>query len=102
LKVVLTLAARTDIRNIALWIRRDNPRRAISFAQELRQSCDDLGRHPERFQLVAGHEDRGVRRRVHGNYLIFYRIEPNQVTVLHVLHGARDYEAVLFGDDGAD
>jgi ParE toxin of type II toxin-antitoxin system, parDE len=31
-----------------------------------------------------------------GNYLIFYRIGLDHVEVLHVLHGAQDYEAILF------
>jgi plasmid stabilization system protein ParE len=34
---------------------------------------------------------------VHGNYLIFYRIDPDHV--VHVHHGARDYEAILFPDE---
>ena len=37
-----------------------------------------------------------IRRRPAGDYLIFYRIEDDQIEVLHVLHGARDYEAILF------
>ena len=40
----------------------------------------------------------GVRRRVHGNYLIVYRVQDRRV-VLHILHGARDYAAVLFPED---
>jgi toxin ParE1/3/4 len=37
-------------------------------------------------------------RRVHGDYLIFYRIGDSGIEVLRVLHGAQDYERVLFGD----
>ncbi|MEF3365520.1 type II toxin-antitoxin system RelE/ParE family toxin [Methylocystis sp. 9N] len=37
-----------------------------------------------------------MRRRVHGDYLIFYRIQPSAVEILHVLHGAMDYERLLF------
>jgi toxin ParE1/3/4 len=37
-----------------------------------------------------------LRRAVHGNYLIFYRVDPDHVVVVHVLHGARDYDAILF------
>jgi toxin ParE1/3/4 len=39
---------------------------------------------------------KGVRRLVHGNYLMFYRITEEQVEVVHVLNGARDYEPLLF------
>ena len=51
---------------------------------------------PRAYPLLPNWEDRGVRRRVHGNYLIFYRIGPDAVEVLHVLHGAMDYERMLF------
>jgi toxin ParE1/3/4 len=40
-----------------------------------------------------------VRRRVHGNYLIFYRAGAEAVEVLHILHGGMDYERVLFPDE---
>jgi hypothetical protein len=33
---------------------------------------------------------------VHGHYLIFYRITTDAVEIIHVLHGARDFESVLF------
>jgi plasmid stabilization system protein ParE len=32
-------------------------------------------------------------------YLIFYRVEANEAQIPRVLHGARDYERVLFPDD---
>ncbi len=37
----------------------------------------------------------GVDRRVHGNSLIFCRVEPECVVVLHILHGAIDYASIL-------
>ncbi|WP_281171517.1 type II toxin-antitoxin system RelE/ParE family toxin [Inquilinus limosus] len=41
------------------------------------------------------YEKRGIRRRVRGNCQIFYRADDEQVYVVRVLHGARDYEALL-------
>ena len=38
----------------------------------------------------------GIRRCVHGDYLIFYRLQLEQIEVIHVLQGARDIEALLF------
>ena len=35
-------------------------------------------------------------RRVHGRYLIFYRVNKDRITILHVLNGAMDVEALLF------
>lgn len=96
--VYLSAEAEFDLEAIADHIARDNPRRALTFISELREKCLGLGDLPERFPLVPRYEAAGVRRRVHGNYLIFYRIEANTVVILHVLHGARDYDDVLSGD----
>jgi plasmid stabilization system protein ParE len=40
-----------------------------------------------------------MRRLVHGNYLVFFRIADHTVEVMHVLHGARDYQRLLFPGD---
>lgn len=96
--VYLSAEAEFDLEAIADHIARDNPRRALTFISELREKCLGLGDLPERFPLVPRYEAAGVRRRVHGSYLIFYRIEANTVVILHVLHGARDYDDVLSED----
>ncbi|WP_245268319.1 type II toxin-antitoxin system RelE/ParE family toxin [Mesorhizobium sp. WSM2561] len=51
---------------------------------------------PERYPLLQRHRSSGVRRRVHGSYLIFYRITTDAVEIPHVLHGAMDFDAILF------
>jgi toxin ParE1/3/4 len=47
---------------------------------------------------VPRYEHWGIRRCVHGNYLIFYRVRADAVDIVHVLHGAMDYESMLFPD----
>lgn len=98
MKVVLTAEAFGDLERIGDHIARDNPARARSFVQELINKARQLGDLPQGFPLVPRYAHLGVRRRAHGSYLIFYRVEPDQVTVIHVLHGAQDYEALLFPD----
>jgi plasmid stabilization system protein ParE len=94
--VVVTDEAAYDLERIGDAIAQDNPARAITFVRELRLSCESLGEFPKAYPLVPRYEDSGVRRRVHGNYLIFYRIGMDTVDVLHVLHGAMDYGTLLF------
>jgi len=94
--VVITRRAEADLELIGDWIARDNPTRALSFLRELRHACETLVDLPTGHQLVPRYEHTGVRRRVYGNYLIFFRITGEVIEVLHVLHGARDYEAILF------
>ncbi|MGV1964176.1 type II toxin-antitoxin system RelE/ParE family toxin [Agrobacterium sp. 22-222-1] len=90
--------AENDLEQIADYIAEHNPRRALSFLRELRSKCQDLIDSPNGFAFVPRYEHHGIRRRVHGNYLIFYRVETAKVVIVHVLHGATDYGATLFSD----
>ena len=99
MKVVITDAAYADLLQIGREIKKDSPIRAESFVGELFDRCQRLRAMPRAYPLLPNWEDRGVRRRIHGNYLIFNRIEAKAVEVLHVLHGAMDYERVLFPDE---
>ena len=90
--------AEQDLEQIADYIARDNPRRALSFILELRTRCEELLDTPNGFAIVPRYERYDIRRRVHGNYLIFYRVETAKVVIVHILHVATDYGAILFGD----
>ena len=94
--VVISSAAEADLEAIGDWIAQDNPLRAVSFILELRHACKTLADAPRGYALVPRYEHRGVRRKPHGNYLIFYRLGDDVVEVVHILHGARDYEPILF------
>lgn len=98
MRVVITDAALSDLLSIAGYIRRDNPVRAASFANELREACRSLATAPEAYPLLAERPERGIRRKPHQNYLIFYRAMPSQVEILHVLHARRNVEKILFPD----
>lgn len=94
--VVLTAEAESDLDTIAETIARDNVTAAVSFVHELREKCLALAEAPRGYPLVPRYEHHGVRRRPFGNYLIFYRVGSEAVEVVHILHGARDYEPLLF------
>lgn len=94
--VVITAEAETDLERIADHIAKDSPPRALSFVTELRARCERLVEAPKGFPLVPRYEHTGVRRRVYGAYLIFYRAGPETINVIHILHGAMNYEPILF------
>jgi toxin ParE1/3/4 len=96
--VELTAAAEADLESIGDYIARDNPVRALSFVRELYRSCLDIADMPEAWPAVPRYEHHRIRRRVHGRYLIFYRFGAGRITILHVLNGAMDVEAILFPD----
>ncbi len=72
--------------------------RADSFVVRLRARCVRLGQ-------IAGlgrpyQRKPGVRVYSTMNYLVFYTVEPLDIRILHVIHGARDFERILERDDG--
>jgi plasmid stabilization system protein ParE len=99
MKVVFSAQAKAGLRDIALFIARDNKARAISFVRELREKARTVGDMPRALPLVPRYEHHGIRRRRYGNYLIFYRIEDDRIVVIHILHGARGYGPLLFPED---
>lgn len=96
--VVLTDEAEADLERIGDYIVQDNPRRAVSFVGDVLECCKRLAETPRGCPLVPRYRHTGVRRRPYGEYLIFYRLNEadERIEVLHILNGARDYEAILF------
>lgn len=94
--VFITAAAEADLERIGDYIATDNPLRALTFVEELLERCERLAEMPNAFPLVPRYEQTGVRRRPYGEYLIFYRVGTERLDILHILNGARDYEAILF------
>ena len=56
-----------------------NPTRAVSFSEELLDHCQALADTPRAYPLVQRYEGFGIRRCVHGDYLIFYRLQLEQI-----------------------
>lgn len=100
MKLVFTAAARVDLHAIGGWIARDSPRRAVTFIDELEQHCARLAAKPHMHPPLLRHEKTGIRKAVHGSYLIFYRDVDHKVEILRILHGAQDWERLLFEDEG--
>lgn len=98
--VLITEYAEADLERIGDYIARDNPRRAISFISEIVDRCEGLAEIPYGFPLVPRYEHLGVRRRHYADYLIFYRVSNDRIEILHILHGAQNFENILFSENG--
>lgn len=99
MRTVWTRAAQADLEEISDYIKADNPMRAISFINDIVDAGEAISDMPRRYPLVPRLEQRGIRRRSFGRYLIFYRVEAESVQILHVAHGARDYIRSLFPEE---
>ncbi len=96
--LIFTAKAEADLENIADHIAAESPRSAFSFISELRSAVLSLATFPNAYPLLPRFERHGVRRKTYGDYLIFYIVEPNRLVILHILHGAQDYELIMFPD----
>ncbi len=95
-RLLLSPRAAADLDDIAEYIARDNPERAVTFVEELEAKCRAVAAAPETYpprpDLASG-----LRVAVHGRYLVLFREFPGQnaVRVERVLHGARNLPRLL-------
>ena len=80
--------AAADLEEIADHIARDNPHRALSYINEIREHCSKILTFPKAFPL---HEElgEGIRAIPFGRYLIFYTQDSNKVRIERILSGSR-------------
>lgn len=98
MKVIISPTARASLIEIGDFIARDSTTQARHFTAALRAKALAIGKAPTLFPLAPQFADRGIRRCVFGNYLIFYRIDRRHVTILDILNAARDIEARIWDD----
>ena len=70
--VEISRSAARDLEDIADGIALDNPRRAITFVDELTSRCLSLAEHPRRFPELKSLSGRAVRKLVHGSYVVLF------------------------------
>ena len=94
LPIVRTPVAEDDLTDIWLAIAVENPRAADRFLEKIGFRIQQLASFPEsaplRSEIAADARSVSV-----GNYLVLYRIYPERVEILRVVHGARDITTLL-------
>ncbi len=93
-ELIISKEAESDLEEIWSYIAKDSPRRADNFIDRIHAKCKMILGMPE----VGIKRDEifpGIRSFPIGRYLIFYRIEVDNVEIVRILSGYRDIE-VLF------
>ena len=90
-EVIVTTAARRDLRVLRDWIAADNPAAARRFVAALGEQIERLESLPLRGPVIPevallGSE---LRHLVYRDYRTIYRVEGERVIILRVIHGAR-------------
>ena len=92
--VVISKAAARDLNGIFDYIGTDDPLRARSFSNELRERCKQIGEFPKAAKAM---QLRGLEIRLlpFRGYAIVCRIEAKRVAIERIWHGARNIAALL-------
>lgn len=92
-----TARARADLLNIWLSIATESPAAADRVFDRIEERTQMLMRWPEAGTVCpALHPE--ARMLVQRPYLILYRVMPDGVQIVRVLHGARDINRALFAE----
>jgi toxin ParE1/3/4 len=99
-KLEFSPAAQSDLMDIAMFIAQDNPKRALTFVEELEGKCEALSRAPG-IGTSRAELGEGIRVLPHGRYLIFYREAKKDLRMERILHGSRDISVDGFEMSGS-
>lgn len=89
LPVVWNEDARTHLKAISAYIRRDSPQNAINMVERLLGATQSLGRFPQLYRVSQRVE--GAREIPVPPYLILYEVSRTAVTILAVVHGRQKF-----------
>lgn len=95
MKIALSTRALRDLEAIRTFIKKDNPHRANSFIDELRNTARRLIDMPRAFPLVPRYEQHGIRRRSYKGYGILYSVEPDCIFIHRIIGPGQDHDAAL-------
>jgi plasmid stabilization system protein ParE len=85
-----------DLERIADYIAEDSPGYAAAFVRRVRDRARSLEEMAERGRVVPELEEPAVRELIVGSYRLIFEIDDATVSILGLIHGARDL-ASLWG-----
>lgn len=93
-KTIFSDLALHDLENIVLYISKDS---AIEFYNNLIEKDKMLISLPNLGPLIPDKKlsSKGYRMLIIDSYILFYKINENEIRILRVLHGSRDYPNLL-------
>lgn len=94
MRLELSRFVESDLDDIADYIAQDNPRRAITFIQEIQAKFHEIRHNPLLYQLRPEIGE-GARMTTLGNYVILFRVTGASVRIERVLYGGRDLPGIF-------
>lgn len=89
-EVVWSVLASDDLVSIAEYITRDSESYAAAVVREIVAAARSLHTFAERGRRVPEYDDPSIRELIVRTYRLVYRVHPQRVEVLRIIHGARE------------
>jgi plasmid stabilization system protein ParE len=89
-KVIWSQRALPDVERIRDYIALDSPAYAQPFIERLLYAARHLAQFPQSGRAMPEANDPSIREVIYQGYRIVYRLSPDFVEVVMVVHGSRD------------
>jgi addiction module RelE/StbE family toxin len=90
MKVEWTNRALAHLLDIYEYIAQDSPMYAKRTIDNLTRRSEQIGQHPQSGRVVPEYETDDIREVIEGEYRLIYRIKPDQIDVIAVVHSRRN------------
>ena len=91
-RIVWSRQALEDLEAIGEFIARDSARYATTTLERLTSATERLQRFPQSGRVVPEVGDPELREVLVGSYRVIYRVRGEEVGIVTVLHGARQFQ----------
>lgn len=99
LQVEIFPLAEQDMQDIFQYIsvNLSNPSAALRLIGDFENAFDRISSFPESCQLIQNEyvKDKTLRKIIVNDYLVFYRVKNDEIQIIRVIYGMRDYESLL-------
>lgn len=86
MKIIESANYKKRIRNIAFYIKKDNPSAAINFVKNLKKSINELKYMPKKQRKSHYFDDENIRDMVYQGYTIIYEIRENTIEIQDIFN----------------
>jgi len=90
-RIVWTAQARSALDDILGYIAQDSPQAARAVLKKVLDTTEALSTLSERGRIVPEIDDPSIREVFVHSYRLIYEVNREEVAVLAILHGARDF-----------
>ena len=90
-----SLGAQQDLIEIGEFVAKDSMLYAVNLIDRLVAAAERLQSAPLLGRVVPEYRREGLREVIVQNYRLVYLVRSDEVTVARIVHGARDFNAVL-------